>query len=132
MNEKNNKNAIFSLKKIHDELNDYKLVIPDHQRPYDWRKKEWERLIRDIMNAYDDYKKGEQNSQIFLGIISLTPSKKEPGRYEVIDGQQRLTTLTILMEYIYKRIQWNENGSKNKEIGSGTVPCPAGNGQPAA
>ena len=75
MNEKNNENVILSLKKIHDELNDYKLVIPDHQRPYDWRKKEWERLIRDIMNAYDDYKKGEQNSQIFLGIIYNAPQR---------------------------------------------------------
>ena len=109
MNEKNNKNAIFSLKKIHDELNDYKLVIPDHQRPYDWRKKEWERLIRDIMNAYDDYKKGNQESQIFLGIMTLTPSKTEPDKYEVIDGQQRLTTLTILMDVISDIIAWNGN-----------------------
>ena len=108
MSEKNNENMILSLGAIKDKFND-RLVIPDHQRPYDWKEKEWERLIMDIMTAYDDYKKGNQNSQIFLGMITLTPSKKEPGRYEVIDGQQRLTTLTVLMDVIYYRIQWNEN-----------------------
>ena len=88
--------------------NSNKLSIPFLQREYVWTKKEWERLFRDILDI-------DQNNynQLFLGVITVL--EKEEGQYEVIDGQQRLTTLTILMDMLNDRVNGihNENSYFN-------------------
>ena len=66
-------------------------VIPYYQRAYAWGEDEAERLFDDI---YASYKSKEQ--YYFLGSIVLIQPSKKPYA-EVIDGQQRLTTLTILL-----------------------------------
>ncbi len=72
-----------------------KYVVPIYQRKYSWTDKEIEQLLEDIINR-------EENDKYFLG--TLTVDKKEDGRYEVIDGQQRLTTLCLIMIYLNKHI----------------------------
>ena len=68
-------------------------VIPIYQRNYAWRKKEIEQLLTDI----DDL--DESNSgKYYLG--SLVVNQVQPRVYEVIDGQQRLTTLFLLLRYL--------------------------------
>jgi hypothetical protein len=68
-------------------------VIPIYQRNYAWRKKEIEQLLTDI----DDL--DESNSgKYYLG--SLVANQVQPRVYEVIDGQQRLTTLFLLLRYL--------------------------------
>lgn len=68
-------------------------VIPIYQRNYAWRKKEIEQLLTDI----DDL--DETNSgKYYLG--SLVVNQVQPRVYEVIDGQQRLTTLFLLLRYL--------------------------------
>lgn len=68
-------------------------VIPIYQRNYAWRKKEIEQLLTDI----DDF--DENNSgKYYLG--SLVVNQVQPRVYEVIDGQQRLTTLFLLLRYL--------------------------------
>ncbi|MCI6475688.1 MAG: DUF262 domain-containing HNH endonuclease family protein [Mucispirillum sp.] len=71
-----------------------KYIIPIYQRKYSWTYKEIEQLLEDIIN--------NENDKYFLG--TLTVDKKEDGRYEVIDGQQRLTTLCLIMIYLKKDI----------------------------
>lgn len=61
-------------------------IIPIYQRKYAWENKEIEQLLEDIINAKEKY---------YLG--TLITNKQESGKYEVIDGQQRLTTLYLLM-----------------------------------
>jgi uncharacterized protein with ParB-like and HNH nuclease domain len=72
-------------------------LIPFFQRHYSWRKQNWERLLGDLWTLLDD----EQNdSQHFMGPLVCTPMNLVPGevpRFQLIDGQQRLTTLTILL-----------------------------------
>lgn len=70
-------------------------IVPIYQRKYSWTDKEIEQLLEDIINR-------EENDKYFLG--TLTVDKKEDGRYEVIDGQQRLTTLCLIMIYLNKHI----------------------------
>lgn len=72
-----------------------KYVVPIYQRKYSWTDKEIEQLLEDIINK-------EEKDKYFLG--TLTVDKKEDGRYEVIDGQQRLTTLCLIMIYLNKHI----------------------------
>jgi len=62
--------------------------IPDFQRPYSWTDDEIEELWDDIYSAF---KSGED--VYFLGPLILAHTQK--GEFEVIDGQQRLTTLMI-------------------------------------
>ena len=69
--------------------------IPDYQRPYSWVDTHVEQLWDDLLQAYENNKADKTiDSNYFLG--SLIIVKKDTAE-EVVDGQQRLTTLTILL-----------------------------------
>ncbi|MBT9547098.1 MAG: DUF262 domain-containing protein [Candidatus Sericytochromatia bacterium] len=67
--------------------------IPQYQRPYKWEDEQVEKLWDDLFEAYQN---GEKN--YFLGsVITARPAEDERSAYlDVVDGQQRLTTLMIL------------------------------------
>ena len=71
---------------------DFDFVIPDYQRPYAWGIEQTLQLLDDLEGGLA----GAVDEPYFLGSIVLVKDKGEP-RSEVIDGQQRLTTTTILM-----------------------------------
>ncbi len=64
-------------------------IVPPYQREYVWKERNVAQLFNDI---YDEYT-NDKNSEYFIG--SIVVNKREDGTYEVIDGQQRLTTLFI-------------------------------------
>ena len=68
--------------------------IPDYQRPYKWTDKQLERLWDDIVQAF----KSDAQEGYFLGPIITTKGEGDSdySYKDVIDGQQRLTTLAIL------------------------------------
>ena len=70
---------------------DYLFEIPDYQRPYAWTTEQAGELLDDLLMAMNT----DEETPYFLGSIVLI---KDPdrARAEVVDGQQRLTTLTIL------------------------------------
>lgn len=75
-------------------------LIPFFQRNYSWRRQQWERLRADLWALMED---PDLNSQHFLGPLVCTPTAHVPGEipaYQLIDGQQRLTTLTVLLSAI--------------------------------
>lgn len=74
-------------------LNKDKYIIPIYQRNYAWGDDEISLLIQDLWNAYEKNK-----NNYYIG--SLVIYKRENGYLEVIDGQQRLTTLTLIMHYL--------------------------------
>lgn len=74
---------------------DFEYHIPSYQRPYAWTQTEAMDLFDDL---YDFYQKEEQDSY-FLGSIVLIKDESKP-HADVIDGQQRLTTLSILFSVI--------------------------------
>lgn len=74
--------------------------IPKYQREYTWTRKEWEQLFSDVTTNYDGY---------FLGtIIAIAKGKNgdldEFSPYEIIDGQQRFTTLSLFLLALYKHM----------------------------
>ena len=78
--------------------------IPRYQRNYVWKEVNWRELLVDIrfsMNNGDDIPWSH-----FLGTIVLNKLNNEKGidRYEIIDGQQRLTTIYILIIALYSRL----------------------------
>lgn len=74
---------------------DYIFEIPDYQRPYAWTTEEAGELFDDLVTALRDTREKRIASQYFLGSIVLIKEDRKPKAY-VVDGQQRLTTLTIL------------------------------------
>ncbi len=71
------------------------LAIPLFQRPYSWQKQHLDQFLADINDIFD----GNANSA-FLGTITCTAREHNPGRpkpWEVVDGQQRLSTLYLLL-----------------------------------
>lgn len=77
-------------------------VIPLFQRPYSWETKDWNTLWDDLMAQYEE----DERSFHFMGAIVTVPVKSVPigvTKHLVIDGQQRLTTLSILLAAIRDR-----------------------------
>lgn len=71
------------------------LSIPLFQRPYKWAKKNFDWLMNDVIDIQDDAAKS-----VFLGVIVCVARGASPGRpipWEVVDGQQRVTTLYLLL-----------------------------------
>ena len=73
-------------------------IIPIYQRNYAWGDYEISSLLQDIKNACEKTK--EQDKNYYIG--SLVVSRRENSNFEVIDGQQRLTTLTLIMHHLGK------------------------------
>lgn len=80
-------------------------LIPDYQRPYAWGEAECQTLWDDIF-AFAIPDEGstvfDSNSEYFLGPIVMFKNEQN-GKLEIIDGQQRLTTLMLLLRAFYAR-----------------------------
>jgi len=74
---------------------DYQFEVPDYQRPYAWTTEHVEKLFDDLLSAMQNIRASGSTSQYFLGSIVLIKNGRDP-KAIVVDGQQRLTTLTIL------------------------------------
>jgi Protein of unknown function DUF262 len=75
---------------------DYAFEIPPYQRPYAWEVEQTSELLSDLLDAMDT---GSSGGVYFLVSIVLIKSRNDP-RSKVVDGQQRLTTLTILLSIL--------------------------------
>lgn len=80
-------------------LNKVVFTVPRNQRRYVWEKEHWEELLEDILFSCKAGKKAH-----FLGSIVLKDEGKKEGiaRYTIIDGQQRVTTITLILIAIMK------------------------------
>ena len=70
-----------------------KLTIPIYQRPYSWGEVQISRFLNGLMESL--------GKNMFIGTIQL--GSNEEGGFDIIDGQQRLTTLNLLMLYLQDR-----------------------------
>jgi len=103
-------------------------VIPIYQRNYAWEKQEIEQLIQDIW----DYCRTDKE---YYYIGSLVVSKRPNGRYEVIDGQQRHTTLSVLLsvlknEHEFGTVEKTNLSFESRETSSQTLHAMCESGQP--
>lgn len=75
------------------------MLVPLFQRPYEWNVKEWEALWNDLLEQYERTEE-ESVASHFTGAIVTAPARSVPvgvSKYLVIDGQQRLTTIAVLI-----------------------------------
>lgn len=89
--------------------NEKQLVIPFFQRKYVWKEDNWN-------DMFDNFFEKEEPG--FLGSILVQRNEIEAGsgKLDVIDGQQRLTTLSILVMAIYDSIQNDKKQNSKDEM----------------
>ena len=86
------------LKKI-IELIEYSFFIPSYQRGYKWTEKEVRDLLNDI-NEFSPRQIGETDDKTWYCLQPIVLKEKDINEYEVIDGQQRLTTIYLILHYL--------------------------------
>ena len=72
--------------------------IPPYQRPYSWEIDNVRQLLEDMWEAYEG-----KEYEYFVGSL-ITVEKEKDRRYDVVDGQQRLTTLNLVFASLRNRI----------------------------
>jgi uncharacterized protein with ParB-like and HNH nuclease domain len=87
-------NKNYGLKSF-NELNQHHFVVEKYQRGYKWGSKQVEELLEDI-NSFN------KEEQAFYCLQPIVVKKLQDGRFEVLDGQQRLTTIFILLSRLKK------------------------------
>ncbi|HIK12069.1 MAG TPA: DUF262 domain-containing protein [Oscillatoriaceae cyanobacterium M33_DOE_052] len=88
--------------------------VPLFQRDYSWSEEQWEDLWQDIIALHADF-----SSSHYMGAIVLQTSSQSEKEFIIIDGQQRLATLSIIaiavIEKIRQLVQQNLDPDANQE-----------------
>lgn len=81
--------------------------IPRFQRDYSWERKHYQEFLQDMMNNLEIVEGKLQSQQYFLGTMLFVGdfADKPDHPIEVVDGQQRLTTITILFSVLLDRFK---------------------------
>lgn len=97
-----------SVKQLLESGKSSKFVIPEYQRPYAWSDEQIQTLFDDLV----EYTKmqnlnSEEESNYFLGTIVYYENKENDKKKEkeIIDGQQRITSLFLLLRAIYSKLE---------------------------
>lgn len=86
---------LYTTKELFDSyLRGKNYTIPEYQRGYKWEIKDVERLLKDV----DSFNKND-DLDLFYCLQNITLVEKE-NSFNVVDGQQRLTTLTVILSYL--------------------------------
>lgn len=88
-------------------------VIPEYQRPYAWTDEQVETLFEDLWEFTATSGGTERESSYFLG--SVVSYENKNGEQEIIDGQQRITSLFLLLRAIYTKLVATEASERTAE-----------------
>ena len=103
-----------SVKTLLETGKEHPFVIPEYQRPYAWGDDEIQTLFDDLWDFTSSPEGGsEGKSTYFLG--SVVAYENESGEQEIIDGQQRITSLFLLLRAIYTTLKHASVKSKEAE-----------------
>src|SRR6478736_678307 len=88
-----------------------RLIVPLFQRPYVWNEEhQWEPLWNDVVRVAERFLNDPQAKHYphFLGAVVLQQSQNSTGLMQertIIDGQQRLTTLQLLLDALHSQLK---------------------------
>ncbi|RKG48862.1 DUF262 domain-containing protein [Acinetobacter cumulans] len=102
-----NNNFVTQLLTLPEIFKDNFFYIPDYQRGYAWEKKQVEDLLTDIRHLMLD----ESAIRHYTGTLVLSPIENDKKSFQIVDGQQRLTTLVIILKCIS---QYLDDNTKDK------------------
>ncbi|WQV00941.1 DUF262 domain-containing protein [Helicobacter pylori] len=81
------------------ELDSY-YQIPDYQRPYQWTKENCEKLLDDLLSSYEYYGENDYFCGSLVLIVTCTDPATKAKTYDIVDGQQRLSTFILLAKVL--------------------------------
>ena len=84
-------------------------IIPGYQRPYEWTEEQIKIAFESIENSLND-----SNEPLLFGTIHL--NKTDSKTYEIIDGQQRLTTFCLMLKALEKNVKFNPQNDVNQKF----------------
>ena len=100
---------------LHDLFSKRVFVVPNYQRLYDWELKHCQDLLNDIKNSYNENRMHFMATIVTLNQGTETVEAVEQDKVDIVDGQQRITTLAILYRAIHKHM----DEDKGKELREG-------------
>ncbi len=109
--------------------------IPDYQRPYQWTEENCEKLLDDLFSSYEYYKGSGYFCGSLVLIVINTDSETNAETYDIVDGQQRLSTFILLAkvladlyndcldpEYLeYLQESWKDRYTERKRLSFNTI-----------
>ncbi len=94
--------------------------IPIYQRPYQWTEKNCEKLLEDLFSSYECYKESDYFCGSLVLIAIGKDSETNAKTYDVVDGQQRLSTFILLAKVLatlYKDLNKTSRDFLEKSLG---------------
>ena len=88
---------------------DRKFIVPKYQRDYSWEVEQWNDLWDDIIDL------DEKNNYHYMGYLVLKRDANNDKEFYIIDGQQRLTTISILILAVIKEFEKIQNKDYQSE-----------------
>lgn len=82
------------------DLKNYRFVVPSYQRGYKWDQQQVSELLDDIYEFFDNAERTADENYCLQPVV--VKKLNEEKTFEVIDGQQRLTTIYIILKYAYR------------------------------
>lgn len=101
-------------------MKDIQFIIPEYQRPYQWDHERCETLWDDIIEFHSSEARDSKN-EYFLGTI--VTCKNSDGNIEIIDGQQRITSILLLLRVLYFQLQNANNSNIVNNLKGRIAPC---------
>lgn len=102
-------------------------VIPEYQRPYRWEENECDTLWTDVVNFYTALKEPKAPQEYFLGTIVTCTDEYNANEIDIIDGQQRITSLLLLLRAFRKKLQEMQEDAPSDDNVTGLIrqidPC---------
>lgn len=103
-------------KSVLDYLSKNRFLIPMYQRPYVWDKEKCEELWNDIVEFFlEQNEKQEDKEEYFLGSAVMY---EDEGKQNIIDGQQRTTSLSLLVKALYNKASRDKSEDTQKLVSS--------------
>jgi uncharacterized protein with ParB-like and HNH nuclease domain len=105
-----------AIAKVFSSGGDIHYVLPHFQREYTWEKSNWETMLNDALAVYDEMQpagegEGFTNIEHFLGSIVVIHDGMRSGTvsaFKLVDGQQRLTTISLLLKALSNAIEQSQ------------------------
>jgi len=90
----------FKISRVFSSGGDIHYVLPHFQRQYSWEQRNWQTLLDDAFALYEEYDPEKEPPEHFLGSLVVINDGNRNGvilAFNLVDGQQRLTTISLLL-----------------------------------
>jgi hypothetical protein len=99
------------------------ILVESYQRPYSWEESQIERLFVDHFFPLVDGTRDDFRGDPFVGTVVLLPVKGKTGSAEIVDGQQRTATLTMILSHAIRMLRAESPKKTDAEFGN-IIPFP--------